>query len=113
MNDLDSPSEGTPPSVEDPNKMRGNRKFIVTKDGRIFFSRALGKYDIETHEAIARREGLKDEEVVGGGLADCDSRFAHGFSGKYGTYNLEEVQKLLPHWRVLPSERDDNPSTHE
>lgn len=90
-----------------PERLTGNRKFVMTSDGKIYFAQ-----DEETlHPQIVQRlikEGvIPDDSVIrGGGLADCDNRYLHGLSKDYGSFDRKEAKKILPDWIVIePDEK--------
>lgn len=73
-------------------------KFIVTKDGNVYFGKRF--FLNEAHKDIAFQYGVGKKTIQGGGLADFNTRRIYGTSYDYGQYDQEEVKKLLPDWNV-------------
>jgi|GEM_PF-5164457 len=75
-----------------------NVKFIVTKDGRIVFGDK--DYRQDGHFCIAVMNGIAEENVANGGIADLENKRIWGESTEYGKYNVEQMRELLPDWQV-------------
>ena len=72
-------------------------KFVATQDRVVFGNR---DFRDDYHSDVARDNGVPKSSVRGGGLADLAGRRIFGTSYGFGPYNVEEIRRLLPEWRV-------------
>lgn len=52
------------------------------------------------HRDIAQGIDVSDDLVMGGGFIDHQRKVVIGTSGDYGDYNPQDIQKLLPDYKV-------------
>jgi len=80
-------------------------KFIVARGKGIILGDKEFKSDQHCH--IAKTNKVKEEDVLGGGIADLTDEVIFGKSYAYGPYKPEKIRQLLPDWLV------EEPSDYE
>ena len=73
-------------------------KFIVTRGGTVVFGDQ--DYRGDMHYKVARRNGIQEHEIIGGGVADVTAKKIWGKSYDFGPYNKEQLMILLPDWDI-------------
>ncbi len=73
-------------------------KFIVTKNGQVFFGDKF--YQNDMHYKVAYRNGVPEFEISGGGIADLEAKKIWGKSYDFGPYDKERLMALLPDWEI-------------
>ncbi len=82
----------------------GPRKFVLYTDGVDMYM-IIGARDflLDGHEELAWRNGIRNESVLFGGIADLENHRIWGKSYRFGTYDTEAIRQILPDWQIDPS----------